>query len=88
MPLDIKAGQSWHTRSGAVVRVSADRGPFAIVDRWKWALSNGHIADRDGRVGADGPHDSDLMRLAEEPPLSQKQVDAMDSTFGGLGGRP
>lgn len=81
MPLDIKTGQSWYTRGGSVLRVTADRGPFAVIERWRWALSNGQIADRDGRVSPDGPHECDLIRLAEEPPLHQGSVDAMDSTM-------
>ena len=88
MPLDIEVGQRWVTRSGKVVEVTADRGPFAMVERWRWALSNGQIVDRDGRCDAEGPHECDLIRLAaSEPGLSDVSTHGMDSTMGGLSGQ-
>ncbi len=58
-------GQQWKTRGGAVVRITADRGDFA-VNGWRWATSNDELVhEDDGRVcfTPGGEHKNDLMEL-------------------------
>jgi hypothetical protein len=68
MGVNIEVGQEWRTRCGVVVWVSADRAEghsgWPGVETWRWALSNGHIADENGRVGLNGKdHPFDLIEL-------------------------
>lgn len=61
--LTIQVGQQWRMRNGEMVRVTADRGEGLT---WRWALSNGQIADENGLVGFGGVEDPhDLMQLQE-----------------------
>lgn len=69
--LGIAVGQSWRTRDGRVVKITADRSEahrgWPGVDTWRWAISTGHILDADGRAdywGKDSP--LDLIERAEE----------------------
>jgi hypothetical protein len=86
--LDIKLGQRWVTRSGAIVTVVVDRYERFPANGWRWALTNDQIADEAGRVSMAGlPHDSDLMTLYSEPDvvkLSNASIQGMDSTMGSL----
>ncbi len=61
-------GQSWRTRGGAVVRITADRGD-ATVNGWRWATSNDELAhEDDGRISftPGREHKNDLVELIEE----------------------
>lgn len=84
--MDIRVGQHWRTRSGTVVRVTKDRSEHAVVPRWRWSLSNGHIVDDSGNAHIEplASHPSDLVQLLPDEKISQASVDAMDSTMGGL----
>lgn len=81
--LHIEVGQRWVTRSLEIVRVNADRSEYAILPRWRWALSNGQIVDEYGRADyTHKEHPSDLLRLyvvSPEPEPKQSLLDGMDS---------
>lgn len=87
--VNIQTGQEWETRNGAVVRVTKDmaaahRQEFGeeMPGKWAWALSNGELADSDGRVDYWGyDHASDLVRLRADSPCDAA-VRAMDDTMG------
>lgn len=77
--MKIAVGQLWVTRSGKEVRVTCDRGED---QRWRWALSNSHIANDTGQVDLnERPHPSDLMHVID---IDWRGVAGMDSTMGGL----
>lgn len=84
--MDIQVGQHWKTRSGDIVRVTKDRAEYHQGQRWRWALSNGEIADERGLVNYDGTEgaSSDLLQLLPDETVSNASVKAMDSTMGEL----
>lgn len=62
----IRVGQQWRMRGGGLVTVTFDRGDD---QRWRWALSNSHIADENGCVGLNGkPDPCDLVELVKDAP--------------------
>lgn len=70
-------------RNGQSVIVTADRWNFGLVPQWRWALSNGEIADEQGLVAYDGrEHPHDLIRLEYQQAEADRGTTGMDSTTG------
>lgn len=85
--LNIQQGQRWNTRGGDVVTVTADRREFAVVSRWRWALSNGVIVDDEGRACLGNREDRhDLVsQVPRDPDAFRRTCDeGMDSMAGPL----